>query len=130
MSAHLSPYLFSMVAIGGAVGASIRYAIAVALPVFAMGTFPFITLAINLAGSFLIGLLYGWLARSGGNEALRVFLGVGILGGFTTFSTFSWEILTLIERREILSVALYIGGSLIGGVLMVAVGYWLSKAAA
>lgn len=124
----MSVHLFSLAALGGAFGAAIRYGLGVLLPL-QMG-FPFITFAINLSGSFFIGLLFGWLARAGDSEVLRVFLGIGILGGFTTFSAFSWEVLTLIEKREIVSAALYIGGSLLGGVAMVALGYWLSRAAA
>lgn len=125
MSAHI--YSFIMVALGGAAGSAGRYG--VSLIVKPAASFPFATLSVNLVGSFLIGLLFGWLMRGegGGNEAWRLFLGVGVLGGFTTFSAFSWEFLQLIERREIVAAFIYGGGSLLGGLVLVALGFWLSK---
>ena len=94
----------------------------------AMSVFPWATLAVNALGSLLMGMLAGWLARHGnvGSEQLRLLLGVGLLGGFTTFSAFSLEMVLLIERGQfviaglyaILSFALGISALLFGLVVM------------
>ena len=90
------------VALGGALGAVLRYqtggAVARWLVASAAAAFPWATLAVNVTGSFAMGLLAGWLARHDGAEGWRLLLGVGLLGGFTTFSAFSLELLSLIER--------------------------------
>jgi CrcB protein len=102
-----------LVAAGGAGGAWLRFVAGRLIPA---AQFPFATLAVNLTGSFAMGLLAGWLARQGGGEGARLLLGVGVLGGFTTFSAFSLEIVTLAQRGAIGAVALYILASLVGGV--------------
>ena len=127
------------VAIGGAAGAVLRYMtgrwMTGALGVQAVAVFPWATLAVNAIGSVLMGVLAGWLARSGagapgsGGENLRLLLGVGVLGGFTTFSAFSLEMVLLIERGQftiaglyaILSFSLGISGLLFGLTVMRAV---------
>lgn len=90
------------VALGGALGAVLRYqtggAVARWLGPSAAAAFLWATLAVNVTGSFAMGLLAGWLARHDGAEGWRLLLGVGLLGGFTTFSAFSLELLGLIER--------------------------------
>ena len=90
------------VALGGALGAVLRYqtggAVARWLGPSAAAAFPWATLAVNVTGSFAMGLLAGCLARHDGAEGWRLLLGVGLLGGFTTFSAFSLELLGLIER--------------------------------
>ncbi len=90
------------VALGGALGAVLRYqtggAVARWLGPSAAAAFPWATLAVNVTGSFAMGLLAGCLARHDGAEGWRLLLGVGLLGGFTTFSAFSLELLSLIER--------------------------------
>ena len=102
------------VAAGGAVGAWLRFA---AGRMIGGQAFPYATLTVNVLGSLAMGLLAGWLARHGqGGEQWRLLLGVGVLGGFTTFSAFSLEIAVMIERGAMAQAALYIGLSLIGGV--------------
>ncbi|PZO68537.1 MAG: fluoride efflux transporter CrcB [Pelagerythrobacter marensis] len=90
------------VALGGALGAVLRYqtggAVARWLGPSAAAAFPWATLAVNVTGSFAMGLLAGCLARHDGAEGWWLLLGVGLLGGFTTFSAFSLEVLSLIER--------------------------------
>ena len=109
----LSPFAATVnVAIGGAFGAALRYQAGRAMTGWlgapAMSVFPWATLAVNAAGSLLIGLLFGWLARSGeGGDQLRLLLGVGLLGGFTTFSAFSLELVMLVERGQFTIAALY-----------------------
>jgi fluoride exporter len=108
------------VALGGALGAWLRFA---AGRLIGAAAFPWATLAVNLIGSFAMGLLAGWLARQGGSgEGWRLFLGVGVLGGFTTFSAFSLEIVTLAQRGAIGMAALYISASLAGGLVALLLG--------
>lgn len=103
------------VALGGGIGAWLRFA--VGRVIGAAGPFPLATLTINVAGSLAMGLLAGWLARQAGStESARLLLGVGLLGGFTTFSAFSLEVAGLIQRGLMGSAALYILLSVAGGV--------------
>ena len=86
---------------GGAVGSVLRYALS-SVVVRAMGSaFPYGTVLVNVIGSFVIGLLYVWLMeRVGARPELRAFLIVGVLGGFTTFSSFSLETVTLLMQES------------------------------
>lgn len=90
-----------LVMAGGALGAAARWGVGRVAPASALaGGWPWSTFAVNLAGGFAMGLLAGWLALRGGShgQALRLFLGVGLLGGFTTFSAFSLELVVMLER--------------------------------
>jgi CrcB protein len=81
--------------------------------------FPYGILFINVTGSFVMGLLVGWLALRAGEGWTRnaqLFVATGVLGGYTTFSTFSLDAFRLIERGQIGPAALYVGGSVIAGV--------------
>ena len=118
------------VMLGGALGAGARHLVgAVMLARFGPG-FPWWTLTVNLAGGLLMGLLAGWLARAGGSEATRLFLAVGLLGGFTTFSAFSLETFSMIERGQYGVAAFYVGASVVGSVVLLFLGLWLWRAAA
>lgn len=97
------------VGIGGAVGAMARYLVGVqALRTFGSG-WPYGTFAVNVAGGLLMGLLAGVLAHRGGldQERWRLLLGVGVLGGFTTFSAFSLELALMLEKRAFAPAAVY-----------------------
>jgi len=90
-----------LVMIGGAFGSAARYGLARLWPAQAMPFgWPAGTFAANLIGGLLMGLLAGWLSARGGDERLRLLLGVGVLGGFTTFSSYSLEVVQLLERRD------------------------------
>ena len=97
------------IAAGGALGSVLRhFAGKAALGLLGDG-FPYGTLFVNVAGSFVMGLLVGLFAHSfNPSQEMRAFLTVGLLGGFTTFSAFSLDIVTLYERGEMLSALLYI----------------------
>lgn len=108
-----SPFAASaLVALGGAIGAVLRHQTG-RLMTLVLGpgpvmAFPWATLTVNVVGSLLMGLLAGWLARHGqGGEQLRLFVGVGLLGGFTTFSAFSLELMLLMERGQAFQAMTY-----------------------
>ena len=116
-----------LVAVGSGLGGVLRYL--VPCWIGAAKGFPWATLAVNVVGSLLIGILSGLLARHGGSsaESIRCFAVVGFCGGFTTFSTFSNETFRLLENNQWLSAAGYVGLSVAAGLVAVLVGYWLSK---
>src|SRR3546814_13657652 len=98
--AVVQPLHLLMVMIGGVMGAGLRFLFGRwAFGMFGPG-YPWGTLGVNIIGSFAMGLLAGILARTGGSEQLRLFIGVGILGGFTTFSAFSLELYEKIGRAS------------------------------
>lgn len=109
-----SLYASLSVALGGGIGALMRYQTGRAMTAWLgpanVGAFPFATLAVNTIGSLLMGVLAGWLAHrgTGGGEQARLLIGVGLLGGFTTFSAFSLEMVLLIERGQFMLALLYI----------------------
>lgn len=90
-----------LVAVGGAAGALARYGLGVQALRMWGSAWPYGTLLANILGGLLMGVLVGYLAHRGGadQERLRLLLGVGVLGGFTTFSAFSLETALMIERR-------------------------------
>ena len=120
---------FLLVAAGGAVGASVRYAVTL-LTQPADGAFPWRTLGINVAGSFLLGLLMALLPEGDAGERLRLLLGVGALGGFTTFSAFSIEAITLARTGQWLPAAGYVLGSVALALAGAAAGYAAGRALA
>ena len=113
-----------LVALGGGAGAWLRFLTGTlwsrAIGPVAASAFPWATLSINVLGSFAMGLLAGGLARHGaatsglGGEGWRLLLGVGVLGGFTTFSAFSLEFVLLVERGTPGMAMLYVTLSLAG----------------
>ena len=116
------------VALGGALGAVGRYLVGLSLKT-ASG-FPWATMSVNIFGSLLMGLVIGWLSRqNGGSDVLRLFVSVGVLGGFTTFSAFSMDFFTLLERRDIVATVLYLSGSLLGGLVAFIIGFMALRAA-
>jgi len=112
------------VAAGGVLGAEARYGLTLALPGHA-GRFPWSTLLINLTGSLLIGVLMAWLGRQAApHPLLRLFLGVGILGGYTTYSTFAVDVQQLLQAHRPLPALGYLTATVLG----CAAAVWLATA--
>ena len=109
--------LYLIVFLGAGIGGALRHGVNVgAARVFGYG-FPFGTLIVNVAGSFLMGLIAGYFAfRPGIDQHMRLFLTTGILGGFTTFSAFSLDTALLIERHSYGLAAGYAAGSVVAGI--------------
>ena len=111
-----------LVALGGAAGACARYGLSRAFPVDS-GHFPTTTLAINLAGAFLLGALLEMLLRRGIiDHWLRMLIGVGVLGVFTTFSTLANETALLVRDDHTRTAIAYVAVSLLGGAIAVVLG--------
>jgi CrcB protein len=104
---------YVIVFLGGGLGAALRHGINLGVARWFGTTFPLATLFINVSGSLVMGLIAGYFAFRGGDASQhwRLFLTTGILGGYTTFSTFSLDVAFLYERGEIMQTALYIAGS-------------------
>ncbi len=117
-----------LTAAGGALGASARHLLSrFALHAFGPGI-PWGTLIANTLGGFAMGLLAGWLAFGvdGGRE-IRLFLGVGLLGGFTTFSAFSLEAALMIERKAWLAALGYVGISVVFAIGALFIGLYIAR---
>ncbi|MEZ5722988.1 MAG: fluoride efflux transporter CrcB [Paracoccaceae bacterium] len=115
------------VALGGALGASLRYLTNVSVMRLAGPGFPYGTIVANILGSFLMGVLVVALARRGG-MGYAPFLMTGLLGGFTTFSAFSLDTLTLFERGDVELAGLYVGASVFLSLAAIAVGVFVARA--
>ena len=114
------------VALGGAIGASARYLTSVATIRLVGPGFPWATLTVNIAGSFLMGALVVVLARESGTR-FAPFLMTGILGGFTTFSAFSLDALTIYERGQTGQAAAYVLASVIVSLAAIVAGMALMR---
>ena len=120
--------LWLSVAAGGSVGAVLRYAVSLASNRFFGHGFPWGTLIVNVTGSFCMGLLIAWLvAREPSSQGIRLFWAVGVLGAFTTFSTFSLDFVTLFERKAILAAGGYLFGSVALSITGLFAGLWLGR---
>jgi len=118
-----------LIALGGALGTLARYGVSLACVRSAERlNFPLGTVAVNLLGCFLIGLLNGlFLERVAVRADVRAALIVGFLGGFTTFSSYAWESAALLEKRDALRLAANVLVSDVAGVLLVVLGYTLGR---
>lgn len=108
------------IAIGGAIGASLRYIVSIYMFHWLGNRFPYGIMTVNIVGAFLMGILIGFLARhqlggqyQGGAALVHSFLAVGLLGGLTTFSSFALDSYNLFERGDIAFGFLYITGSVL-----------------
>ena len=121
---------YLLAALGGAVGALARWGLESALP-HSPGGWPWATLLVNLVGCLLIGvLLAALLPRFPASPWLRPLLATGVLGGFTTYSTFAVDTVALVDAGRSAVAAAYIAASVLGGVLAVTAGLLLGRVAA
>jgi fluoride exporter len=118
-----------LVFVGGGLGAIARHGVNRAGLTLLGPGFPWWTLAVNVLGSFLIGLLAGMFGAMETGHNARLFLTTGFLGGFTTFSAFSLDALTLWERGELLQAGLYVAASVFLSLLAAALGLMMSRLA-
>lgn len=112
------------VAAGGAIGAAARYGVSIWLDV-AAEVFPWPTLVVNLVGSFLIGLALPALLH---RPLAQLLLMTGVLGGFTTFSAFSLDVLALLQAGRQGTALVYVLASVVGGLALVLLGFVLGRA--
>lgn len=120
---------FFLVALGGAIGASLRYGAGLAAIRLAPADWPWGTFFVNVIGSLLMGLVIGWLAlkTAEAGQNARLFLATGVLGGFTTFSAFSLEVAQMIREDALARAASYAGLSLLLGIAALFIGLWLAR---
>jgi CrcB protein len=122
-----SDMAYLWVALGGATGAAARFAVAQWMGARWGWTFPWGTFTVNVTGSLAIGLVMTLLLARGADPAYRLLLVTGFLGGYTTFSAFSFEALGLLEARRWDAAALYVTGSVVLGLLATALGLGLGR---
>lgn len=116
-----------LVGAGGFAGAVARYLVALALPFIGTGL-PFGTFIVNLSGCLLIGFISELsITSSLVSPELRLLLATGFCGGFTTFSSYMYEIMSLLRDGEMLYASLYLFGSIVGGILCLYFGMQLAK---
>ncbi|HRD78116.1 MAG TPA: fluoride efflux transporter CrcB [Hyphomicrobiaceae bacterium] len=122
--------LFLLASAGGAIGAGARYLVGIAAAAWVGFAFPWGTLVVNVVGSFLMGIVVETIAlRCGGSVELRTFLATGILGGFTTFSAFSLEVVALAERKQPGLAIAYVAASVLLSILALIAGTALTRSA-
>jgi CrcB protein len=115
-----------LVGIGSFFGGALRYAVSLLVKSGCASSFPWATLAVNLIGCFLIGVVCALFSRSGAvSQNIFLLLATGFCGGFTTFSAFANEGLLMLQEWNIASFLLYAVGSIVIGVALVALGYWI-----
>ena len=112
---------------GSFIGGIARYIVSLAMKGISKG-FPWATVLVNLSGCLIIGLLWGFLSRNASEStSWGLFLTVGLCGGFTTFSTFSKEALTMLQTGQIWGFASYIALSIPAEIALVALGYYIGR---
>lgn len=117
-----------LVCAGGAIGAGARYLVGVGAVQWFGAGYPWGTLAVNVVGSFFMGLAAHWMVMHAGLPvAARLFVMTGVLGGFTTFSAYALEIVTMVENGDWLLAASYAGVSVAGSVGALLVGLALAR---
>ena len=115
-----------LVGVAGAVGAPLRYMVDTVVSGRAGGEFPFGTMTVNLSGSFALGVLTGLVLYHGVGAAPNLIAGTGVVGAYTTFSTFSLETVSLVEAGEAGLAIRNVVVSVLGGTLAAAAGWGLA----
>lgn len=110
------------IAVAGALGAPARYLLDGFVQDRSEGSFPWGTFVVNTVGSFVLGVLTGLTVHHGFHGAPRLWLATGLCGAFTTFSTFTWESIRLVEEGEVLQAVWNVAGSVAGGLTAAAAG--------
>jgi CrcB protein len=119
---------FLIVGLGGAVGSMLRYGVQKIFQVQTIATFPTGTLLVNIAGCFLIGILWSLVSRSlTWNEEMKLLLMTGFCGGFTTFSAFTLEGIGLLKENRTVLFVIYLSASVLGGLLATFIGIRIVK---
>ncbi len=117
-----------LVALGGALGSVGRYWVGGLAPRLLGQAFPYGTLVVNVLGSFLISLVMGVALQSTSVPVnLRVFLATGVIGGFTTYSTFNYETLVLLQQKLWLTAGVNLAGTLLGCLVAGVLGLWVAR---
>ena len=116
-----------IVGTGGFIGSVMRYLLQVFIENKLLSTFPLATMIANIAGSFLIGIVFALAEKQIMNSEWRIFLSVGICGGFTTFSAFAFNNFNMIKEHTWNQLFLNIGGTMILGILAVYLGIILVR---
>ena len=117
-----------LVAAGGAIGAALRHWTGMISLRLLGQAYPYGTLIVNIVGSLLMGVFVAWLAKKGGTDNLRLFVATGLLGGFTTFSAFSLDVVNMIERGALWPAFGYISASVLMSVTAIVFGLWFGRA--
>lgn len=112
---------------GGFIGGMLRYLLSTFINTQATASFPLGTLAVNIIGCFLIGMVFGIFDKGGISQEWKLFLATGILGGFTTFSAFSMDTFSLLKNGFVFNALLYVLASLLLGILATYLAYYIIK---
>jgi CrcB protein len=118
---------YFMMAIGGAIGTLLRFALSTLITGRSNSVFPWGTFIVNLTGCFFIGILAGLAIAANYTMNTRAFLFIGLLGGFTTFSTFAFEGLQLFKGGYLLAGLSYVTLSNLFGILLAAAGFLITQ---
>ena len=119
---------YMLVFVGGGIGAALRHAVNRGTLALLGPSFPFSTLVVNVLGSFFMGVLAGvLLPRGEGHQSVRLFLGTGILGGFTTFSTFSLDAVLMWEKADWLPLGGFVIASVMLPIAALLIGMWVAR---
>jgi CrcB protein len=119
--------LYLLVALFGAAGSVLRYSLYLITPRFFYLNFPVSTVIVNLLGSFFIGVCISLSDKSIITENIRIYIVIGLLGGFTTFSTFSMDLFNLLNKSLYVEMISYLVLSVFGGVLLFFAGYKITS---
>lgn len=115
------------VALGGSLGAVLRYSTYLLFERSKDPSLPWATITVNLIGSFLIGFLWGIFDKIYVSPGIRLFIFVGLLGSFTTFSTYAFEVFNMGKNDNMMNGLMYLLISNVFGITLAAAGYYISK---